>query len=73
MELAMLDALAETCKQKGIAEIYGYYFPTSKNAMVKDLFKTLGFDKTGENSAGTVWKLDTSTYQKQNKHITVRR
>jgi FkbH-like protein len=73
MEYAMLDTLVQTCREKGVTEIAGYYFPTAKNAMVKDLFKEFGFEHTSENEQGTVWKLDIKDFTKQNKHITVRR
>ena len=32
----MMDELVSLCKDKGISEIRGYYYPTAKNKMVKD-------------------------------------
>ncbi|MDR0920490.1 MAG: HAD-IIIC family phosphatase [Oscillospiraceae bacterium] len=43
MENAMLDALIKTAKEKGIKTLKGYYYPTAKNAMVKDFYTQMGF------------------------------
>ena len=59
MEFAMMDMLVETCRQRGINEIIGYYYPTAKNHMVCEFFKLQGFTKTKEDIAGnTEWKLE---------------
>lgn len=72
MELAMLDTLVEKAAENDIKTIYGYYYKTAKNAMVKDLYTTFGFEKieSFENGNG-VWKLDVPNYKKQNKYIKV--
>ncbi len=62
MEFAMLNALVAKCRELGIREIFGYYFPTKKNAMVKDLFAEFGFTKTSENEGNSVWKLNVETF-----------
>ncbi len=70
MELAMLDALVKECSAQGITEIYGYYYPTKKNAMVADLFGSFGFVKLSEDAEGnTVWKLDIAAYTPKNDVI----
>ena len=72
MELAMLDELVSTAKQNQISEIFGYYYPTKKNTMVKELYQTFGFSLVSEDKAGnTVWKLDVSGYVPQNHVIAV--
>lgn len=72
MEYAMLDTLVEECKKQGISEIIGYYYPTKKNNMVKELFGDFGFDKVSEDADGnTVWSLKTDGYQNKNKAIKV--
>ncbi len=72
MEQAMLDSLVEKCTQEGISKIYGYYYPTKKNKMVRELYQTFGFTKISENENGdTVWELSTEGYEKQNKYINV--
>ncbi len=58
MELAMMDVLADTCLQRGIAELRGYYYPTPKNKMVRDFYAMLGFAKISEEEDGsTGWSM----------------
>ena len=73
MEYAMMDRLAEEAQARGLHSLYGYYYPTAKNAMVRDFYSTLGFDKISEDEAGnTCWKFDlTKPYTKKNMYISV--
>lgn len=73
MELAMLDKLVEKAKAQGIEKITGYYYPTAKNKMVKELYGTFGFDKVSEDEDGnSVWTLDITNYENKNKYIEVK-
>ena len=64
MEFAMLDRLVERCREQGITTIKGYYYPTAKNNMVKDLYGRFGFDKISEDEQGnTIWQLDVADYE----------
>jgi len=66
MELAMLDTVVEKARERGVEEIYGYYYPTAKNKMVKELYGFFGFEKQSEDGDGnTVWKLNTADYEKR--------
>ena len=57
MEYAMMDELIKKAKNKGIKTIYGYYYPSAKNSMVKNFYELQGFTKINEDSEGnTVWK-----------------
>ncbi len=69
MEFAMLDKVVEAAKAQGIKKIMGYYYPTAKNAMVKELFGSFGFTKVSESDGNTVWELETSGYKPYTKHI----
>lgn len=73
MEFAMMDALAEKCLACGVSSIYGYYYPTAKNKMVKDFYGLQGFEKVSEDEAGNaVWKFDLAAgYEVKNKVIAV--
>ncbi|MBE6678350.1 MAG: HAD-IIIC family phosphatase [Ruminococcaceae bacterium] len=72
MEYAMLDTLVEKCRIQGIKTIYGYYYPTAKNNMVRHLYKDFGFELLSEDETGnTVWSLQTETYEKKNRYIKV--
>lgn len=72
MEFAMLDEVVATAKAHGVKEIYGYYYPTAKNNMVRELFGQFGFSKISEDeNKNTVWKLSTDGYENKNRYISV--
>lgn len=72
MEFAMMDVLAEKCAKRGVTEIHGYYYPTAKNAMVKDFYGIQGFEKISEDGEGnTEWALPLEAYQNKNNVIKV--
>lgn len=73
MEFAMMDVLTEKCLERGVSSIYGYYYPTAKNKMVKDFYGLQGFEKMSEDEAGNaVWKFDLAAgYEVKNKVIAV--
>ena len=48
----MMDELVSKAKARGIKKIFGYYYPTAKNAMVKEFFGLQGFTKTKEDEEG---------------------
>lgn len=63
MEFAMLDELVKESLKNNISEIFGYYYKTAKNNMVKDLFASFGFEKIDAAENGdSVWKLNTADY-----------
>ena len=71
MEIAMLDALAERAKGKGVRELIGRYIPTAKNGMVADHYEKLGFRLVSrdEESGATTWSLDITNYEARSRHI----
>ncbi|MCI9314219.1 MAG: HAD-IIIC family phosphatase, partial [Lachnospiraceae bacterium] len=73
MEFAMMDSIVEACRDCGIGTVMGYYYPTAKNAMVKDFYGTMGFTKIHEESDGsTTWRFDIpEEYEKKNRVIEV--
>lgn len=58
MEFAMMDELVKVCQKRGIDEIRGYYYKTAKNAMVKDFYGLMGFDKVkdGPGEGDSEWE-----------------
>lgn len=74
MEFAMMDVLVDKAKKAGIETIKGFYYPTAKNAMVKEFYKLQGFNKISEDQAGnTVWELDLKQeYNNKNKFIKIK-
>ena len=73
MEYAMMDELVARCKEKGIKEIIGHYYPTAKNGMVKDFYALQGFEKIDEDKEGnTTWRYEIKgRYKKKNKFIKI--
>lgn len=73
MEFAMMDALVDQAKNQGIKKIIGYYYPTAKNAMVKDFYALQGFFKQSEDEEGnSVWEYAMEeNYQKKQRVIKV--
>lgn len=73
MEYAMMDVLVEKSVTAGIRKLVGYYYPSAKNAMVKDFYGMLGFTKISEDENGnTVWELViTDDYQKKQNVIEI--
>src|SRR5699024_3397250 len=43
MEDAMMDAVVADAAARGVKTICGYYYPTAKNAMVKEFYAEMGF------------------------------
>lgn len=72
MEYAMMDRLADICRRHGVRVIYGYYYPTGKNGMVKDFYSLQGFTKVSERPEETIWKFEiTDRYEKKCHNIEV--
>lgn len=71
MEQAMLDRMAALAAARGANRLVGYYYPTPKNGMVRELYPSLGFAPAGEDGDGTVWSLPLRGYTCQNNVIEV--
>lgn len=73
MEFAMMDTLVKRCKEQGIKRIYGYYYPTAKNGMVKEFYAMQGFTKIEEDEKGnTKWLFEIpENYENKNSVIAV--
>ena len=73
MEYAMMDSVVRACEVCGIETIYGYYYPTAKNGMVKEFYAAMGFRKIREEADhSTVWQYDIpADYEDKNTVIFV--
>lgn len=74
MEYAMMDALVDVCRKQGIETIYGHYYQTAKNAMVKEFYGQMGFERIGGGASegDSEWKfVIPEEYEKQNTVIAV--
>lgn len=74
MEDAMMDALVADAAARGVRWIEGYYYPTAKNAMVRDFYAGMGFAKTAEEADGsTTWRLAVAEYEPKHPHMKIER
>ena len=74
MEDAMMDTLVAEAAARGIKTIVGYYYPTAKNAMVREFYAQFGFAKTAEDADGnTTWMLDVAAYAPKHPHMKIER
>ena len=48
MEQFIADSIVRAAKEAGVARVVGEYIPTPKNAMVKDLYASMGFRPLGD-------------------------
>ena len=73
MEFAMMDELVAQCKACGIQKIVGYYYPTAKNAMVKEFYGLQGFTRVSEDTDGNAtWEfIIEEDYKNKNTVINV--
>ncbi len=49
MEEFIVNKMVEAAKINGFKKVSAEYIPTAKNSMVKDIYKTMGFNEDGEN------------------------
>ena len=70
----MMDIMVANAAARGIKTIRGYYYPTAKNAMVREFYASFGFEKVEETEDGsTTWQLDVAAYQPKHPHMKIER
>jgi len=70
MEFAMMDELVSNALKRGIKKIFGYYYPTAKNAMVKEFYALQGFTKVSEDTDGnTIWEFAIYDAYEKKQHV----
>lgn len=73
MEDAMMNVLISKAKEMGIVRVYGHYYPTVKNSIVKDFYGDYGYKKLKEDASGnTEWVIDTEDYKDKILHMKVK-
>lgn len=72
LEEVMLNTVVGKARQRGISTVIGYYYPSPKNAMVKNFYQNMGFEKVVENVDGSIkWSLDVGKYRQRKVHISL--
>jgi predicted enzyme involved in methoxymalonyl-ACP biosynthesis len=58
VERTMLADFAQRARDGGCSELRGTYVPSAKNGVVRELYRTLGFEAAGSEAAGgtTTWR-----------------
>lgn len=65
MEEFIVNRLIEVAEKNGFKKVYGEYIPTAKNSMVKDIYKTMGFEEIGKNK----YVIDVNSYKEKKTYI----
>ena len=65
VECMALNAVVAIAKKRGAKRVLGEYLPTPKNALVKDHYANLGFEKSGD----TKWVLNVNAFNDLKTHI----
>jgi predicted enzyme involved in methoxymalonyl-ACP biosynthesis len=68
----MLDALVQSCRDKGISRIVGHYIASPKNGIVADHYQTLGFSLGAqEEKTCSTWLMSLDDYVPKTRHIRI--
>ena len=66
--------IASEAAARGVKTIVGHYYPTAKNAMVREFYAQYDFAKTAEDADGnTEWTLDVAAYTPKHPHMKIER
>lgn len=63
VEEAVLQDMVHNAKAAGASKLIGHYYPTSRNIIVKDHYKKLGFNKVNGDSSYETWEINLHTYE----------
>lgn len=65
MEEYIVNRFMREARRRGYKRVCGEYIPTSKNSMVKDIYKTMGFEETSGNN----YVMDVDKYEERKTYI----
>jgi FkbH-like protein len=64
VEQFLLNEICAAARDHGLASVFGEYLPTAKNALVKNHYAGLGFERVSEGDDGrTTWRLTLANAQ----------
>lgn len=64
VEYLLCNHLVAKAREMGISSLYGIYRPTNKNALVREHYRNLGFDRVRLEEDGTAhWRLDLNRFE----------
>lgn len=72
LEDAMMNAVIQSAKSKGLKKIVGYYYPTAKNGMVSGFYDEYGFEIDKKEGSGKVYSLNCDAYAERSVNMIVK-
>jgi FkbH-like protein len=63
IEQLLLNEVVAAASRLGVTQIVGRYIPTDRNALVKDLYKELGFSAVSNHDGMTTWRLEVEGFK----------
>lgn len=63
VEEAVIAELVRHCGARGMTTLVGHYIPTAKNALVRDHYKKLGFERVSGADSEQAWQFDIAEYK----------
>lgn len=70
LEHVAYNCLIEEAASRGVTRIVGHYYPTKRNVIVRDFYKSIGFTLVDEDGAGnSEWIQDASAFKVLPSHI----
>ena len=71
VEIFTMNNIFAYAARHGAKRVTGHYLPTKKNDMVKDFFKSFGFEKIADGEGGaSQWGLAIDAYQPRETFMT---
>jgi FkbH-like protein len=72
VEQLLLNDVVASASGVGVTQIVGRYIPTDRNALVKDLYRELGFSAVGNDDGTTTWRLQIEGFRPLQTYIGIR-
>ncbi len=69
VEQHVMNEIFRYAAKVGATQVIGFYFPTPKNEMVRELYRQFGFSPVLEADASTKWSLSVQAYQPTKVYI----
>ena len=72
VEQQLLNEVVAAMARTGVRYVVGRFIPTDRNAMVKDLYRNLGFSQLSDCDGVTTWRLEVDNFEPLQTFVTVR-
>jgi FkbH-like protein len=71
VEQQLLNEVVAAMARVGVRHVMGSFIPTDRNALVRDLYRDLGFSPVSERDGVTTWRLDVDAFEPLTTFVTV--